>query len=256
MRPARVIDIFFYGSLGLAAGTLTALIGCTNDRIRGVVATQAAPADASAADVDLIDAAAHLGVDAAAPMDAGGWPDATTMLPVDAGAPPPPPRCGDGTCNGGEACDSCERDCGRCGWPMDWAVEEDAMVHLINTQRAAGATCGRTEFGPAPPVGMDNELREAARGHSQDMADNNYFDHQSQDGRSPWDRIGATSYAGRGVGENIAAGNGTAEATFRQWLTSPGHCANFMNPSARDMGVGYARGPGRFRHYWTQVFGR
>ena len=59
------------------------------------------------------------------------------------------------------------------------------------------------------------------------------------------------------LGENIAAGNAGARATFEQWLTSPGHCTNMLNPSSREMGIGYASEPGSpYRHYWTQVFGR
>lgn len=130
------------------------------------------------------------------------------------------------------------------------------MVGLVNRLRAQGARCGTRSYDPAGPVEMNNELRNAARAHSTDMADNDYFAHASQDGRSPWERISAAGYRGQGVGENIAAGNSTAQATFDQWLNSPGHCSNMMNPSANEMGVGFAVGSARYGSYWTQVFGR
>ena len=41
------------------------------------------------------------------------------------------------------------------------------------------------------------------------------------------------------MGENIAAGNGTAAATVQQWMDSDGHCANIMNKNYRFLGVGY-----------------
>ncbi len=247
-----MIDALFWASLGLATGTLFALVGCGNDVVSGRLQVPIVD-DAATPLVQISDAMtiadAH-GADATVRLDA---------VVIDVGfqdAAPPASQCGDRRCDPDERCDTCEQDCGSCQWPPQQTTEEDAMVALINAQRAQGATCGRRTFGAAPPVVMNEHLRQAARDHSQDMADNNYFDHRSQDGRSPWDRIGDTDYAGRGVGENIAAGNDDAEATFRQWLNSPGHCANFMNASAEDMGVGYATGPGRYRHYWTQVFGR
>ncbi len=44
----------------------------------------------------------------------------------------------------------------------------------------------------------------AAQGHSADMAAKGYFSHTSRDGRTPWDRIGATGYRFTSAAENIA----------------------------------------------------
>ena len=38
------------------------------------------------------------------------------------------------------------------------------------------------------------------------------------------------------------------------WLQSAGHCRNIMNPSFRELGVGYAQG-GSYGHYLVQNFG-
>lgn len=142
-------------------------------------------------------------------------------------------------------------------WRADWAAREDEMLVLVNALRAAGTRCGRTNFAATTPLSMNADLREAARLHSKDMADQNYFDHTSRDGRSPWDRIAEAGYRGFGIGENIAAGNATAPDTFDQWVTSPGHCVNMMNPDAREIGIGYANNPrSAFEHYWTQTFGQ
>lgn len=190
-------------------------------------------------------------------IDAGQtWPDANYP---DAAPPPDSGQavCGNGMCEvPQEDCQSCSADCGPCNWPVAQTTEEDAMVGLVNQLRATGTSCGSTTHAAVGPVTMNQYLREAARLHSQDMADQDYFSHTSLDGRSPWDRIGATAYQGSGVGENIAAGNSTAQRTFTQWLNSPGHCRNMMNGSANEMGVGYAVGQGNYTHYWTQVFGR
>ncbi|MBL8678127.1 MAG: CAP domain-containing protein [Myxococcales bacterium] len=133
---------------------------------------------------------------------------------------------------------------------------EDEVLALTNARRAAGANCGGTMFGPAPPLRMNETLRGVARAHSTDMGTRNYFAHNSLDGRTPFQRMMAAGYSSSPMGENIAAGNGTAAATVTQWMNSPGHCRNIMNPSYRALGVGYANvASSMYRHYWTQNFG-
>jgi len=64
--------------------------------------------------------------------------------------------------------------------------------------------------------------------HSQDMGAQNYFDHASQDGRTPWQR--ALTQGISATGENIAAGKSGGDATLQQLLASEGHCNNMGNP--------------------------
>ena len=93
-------------------------------------------------------------------------------------------------------------------------------------------------------------------GHAVDMATQNYFSHTSLDGRSPWDRIDEAGYPHFGAGENIAAGQRTAEDVVTAWLNSPGHCRNIMNPSFDELGVGYAYdAASTYQRYWVQNFG-
>lgn len=131
------------------------------------------------------------------------------------------------------------------------------MMTLVNQLRAAGATCGGTAYPPVPAVTLDTRLRDSARAHALDMGQNGYFAHNSQDGRTPFQRMADAGYSGAPVSENIAAGNGTAQATFSQWVGSAGHCANMMSANANELGVGYANvGGSPYTHYWVQNFGR
>jgi uncharacterized protein YkwD len=141
------------------------------------------------------------------------------------------------------------------GWSPAWASLEDQMLVLVNEMRVNGGRCPSGNYGPRGALVMNQELRTAARLHSKDMADNDYFDHNSQNGDSPWDRIDAAGYSAQAVGENIAAGNGTAADTFEQWVNSDGHCRNMMSSDATEIGVGYANGNASYGHYWTQTFG-
>ena len=80
------------------------------------------------------------------------------------------------------------------------------------------------------------------------MRDQDYFDHTGLDGSSPGDRAcGACfeSCQSVGFGENIAAGNSDAEATFNQWRNSSGHNANMLGDRYEVVGLGRATGGGR-----------
>lgn len=91
-------------------------------------------------------------------------------------------------------------------------------------------------------------LRRAATAHSRDMTSRNYFDHVSPAGNTMVDRARRSGYVGRGgwtLGENIAWGTGrlaTPEAIVDSWMRSPGHRANILRSSFRDLGVGVALG--------------
>jgi uncharacterized protein YkwD len=129
--------------------------------------------------------------------------------------------------------------------PAGMSPEESAVFDLVNSERAK-AGCASLSANPI--------LNQVARAHSEDMAVNGYFSHTSPDGRSPFDRMRDAGYAGRMMGENIAAGQPTAQAVMDAWMNSAGHRANILNCGFQDIGIGFSRG-GSFGFYWTQDFG-
>ncbi|ADV66844.1 CAP domain-containing protein [Deinococcus maricopensis] len=144
-------------------------------------------------------------------------------------------------------------------------AEAQAILNLVNAVRKTGATCPtdsehtQANFGPATPLTLNAKLTIAAQQHSDDMATRNYFSHNSLEGVTPQQRMVAAGYTNWSVlGENIAAGYGGAQATFKAWMGSPSHCPNIMDPDYRELGVGYGIGltsSGNQRDYWTQDFG-
>ncbi|MEO3871041.1 CAP domain-containing protein [Nonomuraea sp. B12E4] len=121
---------------------------------------------------------------------------------------------------------------------------ENQVVRLTNAERAKGG-CG--------PLKHDSRLRRAAFGHSADMAENDYFDHDSQDGRDMVDRIRATGFDGSSWAENIAMGQRSAAEVVEGWMNSDGHRQNIMNCSYTLIGVGAAK-DSQGQIYWTQDF--
>ncbi|MHB9849219.1 sigma-70 family RNA polymerase sigma factor [Streptomyces krungchingensis] len=118
------------------------------------------------------------------------------------------------------------------------------VVALVNKERAA-AGCG--------PLTEDPQLEDAAQAHSDDMAARDFFEHTNPDGADPGQRITAAGYRWSTYGENIAQGQQTPEAVMESWMNSPGHRANILNCSFKNIGVGVHRGSGG--PWWTQDFG-
>merc|ERR1719296_720242 len=106
------------------------------------------------------------------------------------------------------------------------------VFDIIQRVRAAGYRCpdGRSYAPNSRKQVFDCRLREAARLHSSDMANNNYFSHDSRDGRGPTQRARDTGFPGQ-VGEIIAGGQTAAEGAVQSWQRSTsGHCNLMMNP--------------------------
>lgn len=144
---------------------------------------------------------------------------------------------------------------GVANWQASYAAFEEELLVLVNERRAQGANCGSFgSFGPAAPLVMHPALRCAARVHSKDMAERNFFDHTNPDGEHGGHRMGKAGYNGQSGGENIASGSPTPSSVMAGWMASDGHCSNIMKPSFRDFGGGYYPGGG-YGHLWTQVFG-
>jgi uncharacterized protein YkwD len=108
-------------------------------------------------------------------------------------------------------------------------VNYERAVHRLPALRAHGA------------------LASAAASHSRDMAARNFFSHNSPGGTSMLSRIKAARYlrpnTAWGVGENLGWGTremSTPAYVVSSWMRSPGHRANILKRSFREVGVGVA----------------
>lgn len=130
------------------------------------------------------------------------------------------------------------------------------VLALVNEARTRARSCGDRRMEAAPPLRPNTVLAAAAQAHAQDMARRNYFSHTGRDGSAPGDRATRAGYDWRAVGENIAAGQQSAETVVAGWLASPGHCVNIMQRAFSEMGVAFAVEPKSERGiYWAQMFG-
>jgi uncharacterized protein YkwD len=111
------------------------------------------------------------------------------------------------------------------------------------------------------PLSQDDELRDVARAYSNDMLVRRFFDHTTPDGVTFDERI-ADRYRHRVrlIGENIWYAYGynlskihqIAKEIVDDWMSSPGHRANILDPNFTHLGVGVSGRNGTIRA--TQEF--
>jgi uncharacterized protein YkwD len=130
------------------------------------------------------------------------------------------------------------------------------VLALVNEARADSRRCGWKKFKSAPPLVLSESLGRAARVQADDMARHGSLSHSGSDGSTPAERATRAGYQWKLVGENIAAGQPTPEQVVAEWLESPGHCSNIMDPAYAEMGVAFAyEAQSEKGVYWSQVFG-
>ena len=109
-----------------------------------------------------------------------------------------------------------------------------------------------------PPLKAAPELMNAARFHSEWMAEHDCLAHNCP-GEPTWtQRIADAGYTDCiALGENVAAGQSTASAAVQAWMNSTiGHRENMLNPGFREAGGGYAScATTQYRPYWTLDLG-
>ena len=129
---------------------------------------------------------------------------------------------------------------------------EDLVFEMTNQTRQAKGL---------PPFIKDDELTQVARAYSDDMLVRRFFDHTTPDGVSFDERI-ADRYPHRVrlMGENIWYASGynpsnthrLAKEVVDDWISSPGHRDNMLDPNFTHSGVGVSARNGTIRA--TQEF--
>ena len=123
----------------------------------------------------------------------------------------------------------------------------DAVIALGNAERAKAGL---------PPLQRNTILVQAAQEYAGALAPGPCFAHTCGPIPALADRLARAGYTSwERIGENIAAGDLTAEAVMQGWMASPGHRANILKPEHQEIGVGVETGTGPYTIYWVQVFG-
>lgn len=140
------------------------------------------------------------------------------------------------------------------------SANEQYLLELINAERAKAGV---------QPLAFDNDLSEAAQGHSQWMLAADVFSHTGSGGSSSTQRMKAAGYILQGswaTGENIAWATTRAPTGYQDevkllhtnLMNSSGHRANLLNPNFREVGLGVEVGDygGRSSAFVTEDFAK
>jgi uncharacterized protein YkwD len=139
----------------------------------------------------------------------------------------------------------------------DYSSLEVEALGLINDYRE--------QNGPEPLL-LSDHLSTASARYAHDMAKYDAYGEPAPhvsgpsdyyfEGATLTDRMNEEGYFASRYGENIAAGQGTAERVFEAWHDSPPHNAMMLNGEMRVVGIGLVDNPGTsYGEFWVTDFG-
>ncbi len=85
-------------------------------------------------------------------------------------------------------------------------------------------------------------LSQSAAAKAEDMFKNNYWAHNSPQGKTPWDFFKSAGYQYSVAGENLAKDFYDTEGLIKAWMNSPTHRDNIVNPKYQEIGIGVVNG--------------
>ena len=92
-------------------------------------------------------------------------------------------------------------------------------------------------------LNLNPQLQAAAQAKADDMAQRNYWSHDTPEGNQPWIFVNAQGYSYQKLGENLAAGFSGPQSVVNAWMTSASQQQNLLDPAYSDAGFGVAYSP-------------
>ena len=117
------------------------------------------------------------------------------------------------------------------------------VVNLVNEHRLAAGM---------DALSADSTLNEAANRRAEEIVRS--FSHSRPDGRSCFTVLEECNIVFRAAGENIAAGQRSAEEVVAAWMNSEGHRENILSGYFGHIGVSCIYVDDMYGYYWVQLF--
>ena len=116
---------------------------------------------------------------------------------------------------------------------LNYATEMSAsnLLQETNEERTANGLAGLT---------INTTLNQAAQAKADDMAARDYWSHNTPEGNPPWTFFTNAGYSYQTAGENLAYGFDSSADAVVGWMNSPGHKANILNNTYKEVGFGIA----------------
>jgi uncharacterized YkwD family protein len=113
------------------------------------------------------------------------------------------------------------------------------VAKLVNRERAKRGL---------PALKLDGKLTQLAQAKAEDMRKRKYFSHTSPAYGSAFQMMDKFGVRYSCAGENIAKGQESPLEVVTDWMKSPGHKRNILNPDFDTIGVGHSQ------EIWVQMF--
>lgn len=121
------------------------------------------------------------------------------------------------------------------------------VIDLVNRERQARGL---------RPLRRNAVLEAQADAYACEMIQYGFFGHDNPvNGSNLRTRNAQFGYPFRLIGENLAAGQQTPREAMVDWMNSPTHRENLLNPNFQEIGIGIRIG-GDYGIYWVQEFGQ
>jgi uncharacterized protein YkwD len=121
------------------------------------------------------------------------------------------------------------------------------MISAVNEERSRRGIA---------PLRQNTDLVHLADFYACRLVEGGFFSHEDPfDGSTVDSRATDFGYAFWKIGENLAAGQQTAEEAIAELMLSPLHRANMLDPAFTEIGIAVKTG-GEMGIYWVQEFGR
>lgn len=114
-------------------------------------------------------------------------------------------------------------------------ITKATLVQLVNQERESAGLNLLSE---------NDKLDWAAYFKAEDMIKNQYFNHTSPSGVTPWYWFKKAGYNYKLAGENLAIGFYDSKEAIDAWLASPSHRQNLLNPKYTEVGTAVLNGFG------------
>lgn len=116
------------------------------------------------------------------------------------------------------------------------------LASEINSENILRLTNAQRQKADLSPLAANANLQKAAEEKAEDMITRNYFEHFTNDGKSPWDFMVVNDYQYQVAAENLAMDFQSAEGAVFAWMNSGPHRKNILNSRYEDIGIGIVKG--------------
>lgn len=108
-------------------------------------------------------------------------------------------------------------------------ISESEIISLINEKRIKHNLS---------PLSINPNLQIAAQNKSDYLINNNYFAHNTPDGKQFSSWIKDSGYKYSLIGENLATNFSSSKNIFNAWMKSQSHRDNILDPNFTEIGLG------------------